>query len=400
MAQRDFFESKSPQAVLKHGLLSRYAYYFAGRAGHATDGRIAFIDGYSGAGRYEDGSAGSPLLLASSAARAETMNRDVRLAFVEPDPGVRQRLRSTLRVAEIEPDQVIEQSLELAIEGLLDRYKDRAVLLFVDPFGLALSYNTLISVLRRSRSNGPVDVLFHFSTLTVARMGRAVIKGVGAATNASQLDRALGPVDWRTPLKDLPALDGAPTQAAIELARQFSEAVAADCGVPSLSVPVRKRPGHVPVFLLTLFCRDPVGKALWDFADMAGKAHIDWLLRCETDDYTAYLNKQQNTPTLFELQVEPSKPEIEKVILDRASAYLPAHLERLVRERGSLRPQDDPAAAFGDMLGVAREKHLRAALKQLESNGLVTGQTVGQFRKETFTWLGTTHRDPEPRPSR
>jgi hypothetical protein len=70
MADRDFFESKNPQAVLKHGLLTRYAHNFAGRAGHATGGRIAFIDGCSGAGRYEDGSPGSPLLLASSAKRA------------------------------------------------------------------------------------------------------------------------------------------------------------------------------------------------------------------------------------------------------------------------------------------------------------------------------------------
>ena len=66
----EFFEQRSPQAVLKHGVLTRYAYYFAGRAGRATHGRVAFIDGYAGEGRYQDGNPGSPLLLASEASRA------------------------------------------------------------------------------------------------------------------------------------------------------------------------------------------------------------------------------------------------------------------------------------------------------------------------------------------
>ena len=111
MADRDFFESKNPQAVLKHGLLTRYAHYFAGRAGHATGGRIAFIDGYSGAGRYEDGSHGSPLLLASSAKRAETLKRDVKLALVEPDATIRQRLERNLAESGEAVDALLDRPL-------------------------------------------------------------------------------------------------------------------------------------------------------------------------------------------------------------------------------------------------------------------------------------------------
>lgn len=75
----DFFGQRNAQAVLKHGILTRYAYYFAGRAGSATQGRVAFIDGYAGEGRYEDGNPGSPLLLASQANRALLFGRDVKL---------------------------------------------------------------------------------------------------------------------------------------------------------------------------------------------------------------------------------------------------------------------------------------------------------------------------------
>jgi three-Cys-motif partner protein len=388
MADRDFFESKNPQAVLKHGLLTRYAHYFAGRAGHATGGRIAFIDGYSGAGRYEDGSPGSPLLLASSAKRAETIKREVKLALVEPDGAIRRRLEANLAAADVAVDALLNRSLQDVIDDLLDRYADRAVLLFVDPFGLALSYETLVRVLRRSRDRGPVDVLLHFSTLSIARMGRAAVKGAGAVTNATQLDRALGPVDWRAALKDLRELDGAPTQAAIDLAQQFNDAIASECGVPSLSVPIRKRPRHLPLFVLTLFCRDPVGKALWDFADMAGKACVDWLMRCESDDYEAYLARQEVAPSLFPLRSEPSEPEINRVLDARAYDYLPGHLADLVRRTGRMCLQDDPGSTYGRLLGVAREKHVRAAMNELVAQGLVDVAEPGQVRNAVYRWVG------------
>src|SRR3954452_15762684 len=98
-ASSEFFGQRSSQAVLKHGVLTRYAHYFAGRAGSATQGRVAFIDGYAGEGRYQDGSSGSPLLLASQAARAQMFGRDVKLAFVERDADRRHELRESLAEA-------------------------------------------------------------------------------------------------------------------------------------------------------------------------------------------------------------------------------------------------------------------------------------------------------------
>src|SRR5215213_3495632 len=106
-ANSDFFGQRSAQAVLKHGVLARYAHYFAGRAGSATRGRVAFIDGYAGEGRYQDGSPGSPLLLASQATRAEMFGRDVKLAFVEQDPARREQLRQSLEENTVMADQVV-----------------------------------------------------------------------------------------------------------------------------------------------------------------------------------------------------------------------------------------------------------------------------------------------------
>src|SRR5687767_15938820 len=118
-ASSDFFGQRNAQAVLKHGVLARYAYYFAGRAGSASQGRVAFIDGYAGEGRYQDGSPGSPLLLASQATRAQMFGREVKLAFVEQDDVRREQLRQSLSENGIEPDQVLGDSLEVVIDGLL-----------------------------------------------------------------------------------------------------------------------------------------------------------------------------------------------------------------------------------------------------------------------------------------
>lgn len=47
VSNEEFFRSQKPAAVLKHGLLRRYAVYFAGKAGHRRGGRVAYIDGYA-----------------------------------------------------------------------------------------------------------------------------------------------------------------------------------------------------------------------------------------------------------------------------------------------------------------------------------------------------------------
>src|SRR5674476_47156 len=118
-ASSDFFGQRNSQAVLKHGVLTRYAHYFAGRAGSATHGRVAFIDGYAGEGRYEDGNPGSPLLLASQAGQARLLGRDVKLAFVEQDDARRGRLSQSLIENQVVPDQLVGGAFQNVIDDLL-----------------------------------------------------------------------------------------------------------------------------------------------------------------------------------------------------------------------------------------------------------------------------------------
>jgi three-Cys-motif partner protein len=386
-ASSDFFGQRNAQAVLKHGVLTRYAHYFAGRAGSATKGRVAFIDGYAGEGRYQDGSPGSPLLLASQATRAQMFGRDVKLAFVEQDDARREQLRQSLSENSVEPDQLLGDSLETVIDGLLDRYAQHAVLLFVDPFGLAVSRSTLERVLRRRSRQQPIDVLYHFSLSTVARMGRAgVVEGPTALLNAEQLDGALGDIGWRDDFERATA-PNVPTEAAVAMARRFGESVHLATSIRSTAVPVRQRPAHLPRYLLMLFSGDQ--KAHWDFADLASKAHVDWLYHCDREDYEANVRfrEEQGLIELF-ASPEPNMKDIDEQLHRDALAYLPDHLAGLLRGRRSLRPLDDVEAVYGEMLGRARVTHVRAAINELHDSGSLDAGAGGDFWLRTFRWTG------------
>ncbi len=383
-ASDSFFERRNAQAVLKHGILTRYAYYFAGRAGHATGGRVAFIDGYAGEGRYEDGSPGSPLLLASEAERAILIARDIRLAFVEPANARRERLAVALQENDIDPDVIVGGLFETIVDRLLDRYRQRAVLIFVDPFGLATSFDTLTRVLRRSSRAQPIDVLYHFSLLTVARVARAAVREEGAAPSlAKQLDAALGPVDWRAHFQHAHE-EGASTRAAIAVAHEFGTAVRAATDVPSLSIPVAHRPTHLPRYMLTLFSRDPVGRSLWDFADHAGKAYVDWLEHCETADYNANVASLEAVGVMTLFDDRPTRSRIEDMVDEAARRRLREHLIAVLHEEGQIVPRQSVERTYGSTLGAAREKHVRAALKALIDDGLVNGDVSGTFAPRTF----------------
>ena len=391
-ANTDFFQGISPQAVLKHGILTRYAYYFAGKAGKATNGKVAFIDGYAGEGRYADGNHGSPLLLASSSERAKGFNRDIKLAFVEQDEARRRQLRNTLKKAGVEPDQLLGGAFGDVVGPLLDSYIGRATLVFVDPFGLALDRSQLESILRRSGPRQPIDVLFHFSLLAVARMARAELatkwKGGPPGPNAAKLDAALGGVDWRETFATSDDEDSA-TQIALKIAEQFGQAVGRGTGVRHTSIEVRERPGHLPKYLLMLFTRLDV--AHWDFADLAGGAHVDWLQHCDTASYREAVRQREERGALSlfdEFESEPDRATVDKQVAQDLTPKLTRHLADLLKERHSLRPIDDVAAIYGPVLGRARGKHVRAAFRQLHRDGLIDDDCRGDFFARQIRWRG------------
>lgn len=389
-ANSEFFGSRDAKAVLKHGLLARYAKYFAGRAGRATNGKVAFVDGYAGKGRYDDGNPGSPLLLATQAQSAKSFSRDVKLTFVEQDSTCRAELTSTLAAEGVEADQLIAGDFDSEIDGLLDRYEGHAILLFVDPFGLAINRDTLVRILRKRSRRQPIDVLYHFSLSTVARQGAlGVGTSYGFEASAKQLDSALGPETWRAAFESSGGKTGEATAAALAVATSFAEGLREETSILASSAPVRRRPEHLPTYLLTLFSANR--RAHWDFADMAGKTYVDWLHHCDRVDFVANVRSDQENGIMRLLEdPEPDVGQIDGVLADRARAHFAQHLPPTIRTRGPFRPIDCFEELYGSMLGQARRKHLQDAFKVLYKNGLIDDSCVGQgWMERPITWIGT-----------
>jgi hypothetical protein len=292
-------------------------------------------------------------------------------------------LGETLAEYQVAPDQLLGGSFDEVVDELLNRYEDRAVLLFVDPFGLAVDHSTLERVLGRSSQKQPIDVLYHFSLQTVARMGRAgILEGPLAERSSSQLDAALGLIDWRGPFKG--AVDtGQPTLVAMEVARDFGESIISKVAMKRTAVPVRQRPDQLPKYLLMLFSNDE--KAHWDFADVASKAHADWLHHCDTEDYEANVKHDAIHGVQQLFREEAPRPEdVAKQLEEEAASYLPTHLADLLAEKGSVRPVELIEDVYGKMLGRARTTHIRAAIKALHASGQIEDNGSGEFWMRTL----------------
>lgn len=232
-----------------------------------------------------------------------------------------------------------------------------------------------------------MDVLYHFSLSTVARMGRVgVLPGPTAHHNEQQLEAALGSINWRDEFIGA-AAPNAPTEAAAVVAKRFGASVGTATGVQSTGIPVRQRPGQLPKYLLMLFSADQ--RAHWDFADQASKAHVDWLYHCDREDYEANV-LQQEALGLLELfpSPEPRIEDIDNQLRREAEEYLSDHLAAVLRQRRSLRPIDAVEVIYGDMLGRARVTHVRAAVKSLYRSGSIDDDGTGAFWTRTISWTG------------
>lgn len=144
-----FFESKRAAAVLKHAILDGYVVPFASKTGSASRGkRVVIMDGYAGAGRYEDGKPGSPSLIADAARKLP--DRAIECYFVEKDPPTLERLREVLAV---EGAGIKWEAWEGTAEQHLDEVLTRAdgvpLFLFLDPYGLGPAFDKIAEIFGR-----------------------------------------------------------------------------------------------------------------------------------------------------------------------------------------------------------------------------------------------------------
>lgn len=191
--------TKGKHAVLKHYLdawfpiLSRY------------NGRVLFIDGFSGPGEYAGGEEGSPLIAIRSVREhtAAAQIKEVVCFFVEKDKARAKHLAKLIEQRKADgliPDKCkvyAEQgTFDEELTGVLDHIEKQRTSLapafvMIDPFGVS---ETPMSVIERLFRNDRVEVYISFMYEWINRF-----KAQGEFEDG--LDELFGTTEWRKALK-------------------------------------------------------------------------------------------------------------------------------------------------------------------------------------------------------
>jgi three-Cys-motif partner protein len=186
-------------AVLKHAILDQYAMPFASKTGKwSPDNRVAFIDGYAGPGRYEDGKEGSGAMLLHKA-REMAPGRRIECHFVEKDLAFAAQLRA---VAAAEGADVVhtihDGNVSTHLPELLESAVGIPLFTYLDPCGLIIPLDEVASIFERPPGRGApaTEVLINL-TAHLRRFGGMLNSATPVEGSLKRIDAVCGGGWWR-----------------------------------------------------------------------------------------------------------------------------------------------------------------------------------------------------------
>jgi three-Cys-motif partner protein len=376
---QQFFRSKRAAAVLKHAILSRYVVPFASKTGSSSPGhRVVIVDGYAGQGRYDSREAGSPALIAAAARTPALRGKNVECIFVEKKLKTFKRLCEVL--AEEDGEQVTWEAWHGTVLQHLDELLERAsgvpLFLFLDPFGLGLPFDVIASVFsRRAGGRFPpaTEVLFRFDAGAIRRI-RGVLHGKGKdpgvrAAQIAALDRAAGGTWWWR--EEDRNLDN--TEYVNWFMTRLLRQICVETKCSGWIVQVKQRGGVQPAYYLVFLTRHSDG--MEKFAEALSLAQTTWrraVFDEEAEDAAAH-------GQLLLPYVDEFFEDQERLLTEQWYSRLEANVRALVTEHDSFVVRDRFSEVFAGVLGMARERHLRVALRRLHAAGFTSSDGAGDL---------------------
>ena len=280
--------SDHAQSVFKHEILRQYMPPFVAMLGSYSAGkRVVVLDGFAGRGRYADGTPASAELILQ-AMESLKHSRQVAAFFVEKSDKDHRVLSAV--IGEYVARGLLAKSLLGAVEEHLSTVVAAAdgvpLFLFLDPCGANLPFTRLAAVLTGPRRHirPQTELLLNFSADLTRRAAGALNAGQVSHPIISLMDRTCGGTWWRdtahAALSRPTTRNFEPVAAAI--AQEYAERLAHAGSMLQVTVPVRRRMHHQPIYHLVFLTRSQYG--LWVFADALGKARQAWLRLLGTVD--------------------------------------------------------------------------------------------------------------------
>ncbi len=234
--------------------------------------------------------------------------------------------------------------------------------MFVDPYGLGLSFDEVVRVLNRPRVgfSRKTEVLLNFISGAFARAGAAADPNKAVRNRAAtleHLDAVLGGQHWREIY--LSAESGAAAAAAI--ANEYARSIAHASGCRYSVIPVRNRAHREPVYWLVHFTFHPDG-VYW-MRDSAGRASAEWRKHLAPPEGYGSL-------TLFDDGLDTFEEEEKK----RRANWIDEienNARQLLQRKGSISVSEDQRELFGEADGLAWSTHLLQGLQRIWREGLL-----------------------------
>lgn len=365
-----FHATKKSAAVLKHGIIDSYAPPFIGKTGsRSVDNRVAFIDGYAGPGRYADDEEGSGAMLLRHAKKHASLPRNVECHFVEEDEATIEKLR---RVVEDEGKGVTvtvnDGDISTHLPDLLEQCDGIPLFVYLDPCGLVIPFDEVGAIFDRPGGLGApaTEVLINFSAVTLRRVAGHLTSDKAVEATLSRMDEVCGGNWWRDAwLNELPDKDAA-EQAVVN---GYAERLSKGAGKAGhWVIDVRPRVGLKPLYYLIFASRHIAGLEYFGEASSLG-----------LEKWRRYSAQQEAQGTLFgdddswEVEFKASEAKLKQDWIDTLADKLTTELAK----GEAFRVLDRYDEVFGDLAGVARGLHLRAAMKRVLADGRTTTSPVG-----------------------
>jgi len=158
---QEFFREKKPWSRYKDLILDYYLEPYLAKV--ATLGKpILVVDCFAGAGQFDDGESGSPLIISKRLEVVQSRGVDVLGFYVERDPTLYDRLKSNVRNLHI-PVRTAPGDFREHVDEIARLAKDRTVFVYLDPLRPSdLLFGDMESVYRQLEAGRSIEVLINF----------------------------------------------------------------------------------------------------------------------------------------------------------------------------------------------------------------------------------------------
>jgi len=171
---KDFFTAKREWSRYKDMILAYYLTPYLPKVFRI--GRpVVIVDCFAGAGRFDDGTDGSPRIIARAIENWGSKGRPVEALLVEAKRTLFQQLEDNVREFG-SLCRSIHGDFGYAVAEIERLARTHTVFVYIDPFGLKqLKFSLLSSIYRHIKSGTSVEVLMNFNSPSLVRNGRAAL---------------------------------------------------------------------------------------------------------------------------------------------------------------------------------------------------------------------------------